>query len=254
MRFASTAPVSLPTVASTTLPPTEAAESSFLSLDNASDFTMDSILDMPETIGFLKNLGLDYGWGPTSVIQWVLEHVHVYAGTPWWASIILTAVVIRAAMFKGYMGASDASARMAAIKPLVEPLTAKMNAARISQDTEAVMQVRQELSLINKRAGVKFWKLGVPMLQIFTGYGTWKLLRGMSDLPLPGLEHGGMLWFYNLTIPDPLFLIPITTSLGMHWVIKVGVVPLLKKSVLTYIVVWRRNWRGGRINHGSGNA
>jgi len=233
VRFASTTGLTIPTTtaaAAATVPTAEAAtatvtqvpESYFTSVDNAADFTIDSLLDMPETIGFLKALGLDYGWGPTAIMEFVMEHVHVLSGTPWWASIILTALLVRAAMFRSFMAASDTSARMAVLKPMMDPLTAKMKKCSEASDTEGMLKVKAELSQINKRAGIHYWKLAAPLLQVFTGYGTWKLLRGMSDLPLPGLEHGGIFWISNLTIPDPYLIIPILTSLGMHYVIKVG--------------------------------
>lgn len=36
---------------------------------------------IPEQIGYLKDLGLDYGWGPTSFVQWLIENIHVYMAT-----------------------------------------------------------------------------------------------------------------------------------------------------------------------------
>jgi YidC/Oxa1 family membrane protein insertase len=176
---------------------------------------------MPERIGYLKNLGLDYGWGPTAMMEWTLEHVHVYAGSPWWLSIILTTVLVRVIMFKGYMMASDNAARMAVVRPLTLPLTKEMTAAQLTKDHEKVFELRREIQAMNSRAGVKIWRGFVPMLQVFTGYGLWVCLRGMSKLPVPGLETGGILWFQNLTVPDPFFLLPAVTSLVLHWVLRV---------------------------------
>jgi YidC/Oxa1 family membrane protein insertase len=176
---------------------------------------------MPETIGYLKNLGLDYGWGPTAVMEWALEHVHVYAGSPWWVSIILATFLVRVVLFKAYMMASDNAARMAVVRPMTVPLTKEMATAQSAKDYEKVYEIRREIQTMNKRAGVKIWKSFVPMVQVFTGYGMWVCLRGMSKLPVPGLETGGTLWFYNLTIPDPYFILPAVTSLVLHWVLRV---------------------------------
>lgn len=191
------------------------------SLDKATDFATDSFLNVPEHIGYLKYLGLDYGWGPTAMMEWLLEHVHVYAGTPWWVSIVLTTVLVRAVLFKAYMGASDNAAKMAAIRPMMEPLTKELTSARVNGDKDRAMQLQQEVQLINKRAGIKLSRSFIPLLQVFTGYGMWVCLRGMSNLPVPGLESGGILWFHNLTLADPYLIMPAATALVLHWVLRV---------------------------------
>ena len=155
------------------------------------------------------------------MMEWTLEHIHILAGTPWWVSIALTALVTRGVLLKAYLGASDTSARMAAVKHITEPLTTQMREAQKNRDTEAMMMARQEISEINRKAGIKVYKAFVPMLQVFTGFGTWKLLRAMSLLPVPGFEDGGALWFYNLAIPDPYFVLPLGTAALLHWTLRV---------------------------------
>jgi YidC/Oxa1 family membrane protein insertase len=154
-------------------------------------------------------------------MEWLLEHIHVYAGTPWWATIALTAVAIRAGMFYGYIGAADNAARMAHIKHLTVPIYAKMKEAQARGDTTAVLAVRQELQIIQRRAGVKLSKTFVPLLQVPIGFGSIVLLRAMSKLPVPGFTEGGLLWFSNLTIADPYFVLPAATAGLLHFMIKV---------------------------------
>lgn len=71
------------------------------------------------------------------------------------------------------------------------------------------------------------------MVQIFTGFGTFILLRGMANLPVPGLEHGGLLWFHNLTVPDPFLILPLATSAVLHWVLRVRFPLISLKTQLT---------------------
>ncbi|KAI6717388.1 hypothetical protein JHW43_000044 [Diplocarpon mali] len=192
------------------------------SLDSATDLTLESLLNMPESIGYLKSLGLDFGYGPTSIMEFILEHVHVYAGTPWWLSITLTAILMRGAMFKAYINAAENATRMQTIAPIIKPIQAKMQAAAAAGNTELTMQLRQELLGINQRAGIKLLRSLVPLLQAFAGYGTFVLLRAMSKIPVPGLETGGILWFYNLTVPDPYLILPLATAGVLHWVLRRG--------------------------------
>lgn len=181
-----------------------------------------NIHDIPETIGYLKSLGLDFGWGPTACVEWTLEHIHVLLQTPWWASIGLTAIAFRVLLLKPYMDAADNAAKIAAVSPVTKPLQAKMTELSRSKDTAAMMAVRRDIQLIHQRAGIKMWKSFVPMGQMFIGYGTFVLLRAMAALPVPGLETGGVLWFQNLALPDPYFILPIATAGILHLVLRRG--------------------------------
>jgi YidC/Oxa1 family membrane protein insertase len=226
IRFA-TPSTTLPTLdnASTSAP---IPDSTFTttSLDGVTDFQSD-LLNMPEHIGYLKELGLDYGFGATAVMEWTLEHIHVFCGGPWWVSIGLAAVFWRIVLAKPNFDAAENATRMAAIKDITAPVQARMFEANRVGDTAEMLVQRQELARIYRRAGIKLIKSFTPALQIPIGYGTWKLLRAMALLPVPGLLDGGILWFYNLTVPDPFFILPIITSGILHLVLKVSRLDLL---------------------------
>jgi YidC/Oxa1 family membrane protein insertase len=230
IRFASStpAPITNATEAPATTPAEEASFSAastpsdyITSLDSATDFTSESLYNIPEHIGYLKSLGLDYGYGPTSMMEWTLEHIHIFAGTPWCISIALTAVLVRAVLFKLYIGAAENSTRLAYIMPTTKPITDQMRAAQKIGDTDTVLRLRRELSIINKRAGIHLWKSFVPLAQGVAGFGTFMILRAMAKLPVPGLETGGVLWFHNLTLPDPYFILPFAAAVVLHWVLRV---------------------------------
>ena len=176
---------------------------------------------IPEQIGYLKILGLDYGWGPTAFIESLLEHIHIYTGTPWWASILLTAVAVRLALLKPYIAAADVSARLAAIQPVTTPIRNKMMAAQKAGDQQGMLLARQELIAIHKKANIQTYKAFVPLVQIFLGFGTFRLFRGMAALPVPGLETGGFLWLKDLTMSDPYFVLPVLTTGVFYMVMRV---------------------------------
>ncbi|KAL3423324.1 Mitochondrial inner membrane protein OXA1 [Phlyctema vagabunda] len=227
VRFASTTPVSTTAAPATTSEAaTEAVASSATTpttFDQVIDLSTNGLLrDVPEHLGYLKSMGLDYGWGPTAFVEWTLEHVHVLAGTPWWASIILTAVLVRAALLKPYMDATDNASKLATIQHITKPISEKMQAASKAGDTTKTMALRRELQIVHKRAGIKMWKSLVPMSQAFIGFGTFKLMRAMGNLPVPGWETGGMLWFQNLTLPDPTYVLPVVTAGMLHILLKKG--------------------------------
>lgn len=224
VRFASTAPVPNipPTITPNTAPvltaPGKLSDDWAVSLDN---LVSSDLLPLEEHIGYLKALGLDYGWGPTACIEYLLEHIHVWTHTPWWASIILSAFFVRLTLFKLNINAADQAGRMAAAQPKLKPLQEKVAAAKASRDTQTMMLVGSQIRAIMKAEGVSYAKLLGPFVQIPLGYGTFRLLQGMSALPVPGLDDGGLLWIQDLTVSDPLFSLPVVTSVVMYLTFKV---------------------------------
>lgn len=60
--------------------------------------------------------------------------------------------------------------------------------------------------------------LQVPIfLSVFGG------LRGMANLPVESWKTGGALWFPDLTVPDPLFIIPALSAASIFAVFKVSI-------------------------------
>lgn len=176
-----------------------------------------------ESLGFLKQLGLDFGWGPTAIMQTVLESVYLTTGVPWWGSIILTALLLRVVSFPLVVRAADTSARMATITPLMAPIKKKMEDAKVTRDVEALQRATAEIRQLYKMGDIKILTMALPMiLQAPLGFGSFRLLRNMALLPVPGLDEGGLLWISDLTLSDPYFILPIAMGLGLHWTFKVG--------------------------------
>jgi len=209
-------------------------------LDNFTQITTSDLAGIPEQIGYLKTLGLDYGWGPTAFIETLLEHIHIYTGTPWWASIVITALAIRLALFKPYVDAADVSARLAAIQPITAPIRDRMMAAQRAGDQQGMLSARQELIGMHKKANIQTYKAFVPLVQVFLGFGTFRLFRGMSALPVPGFETGGFLWLKDLTAADPYYILPVATAGAFYLVMRVRTTTRSISSIIFDLV---RPWR-----------
>lgn len=169
----------------------------------------------PETftpyIGYLKEVySLDFGWGPTSLLQWLIEHVQVYTGLPWWANFTLTAVLVRVSMAKLYLNSTDTIARMQQLKPKIEPLQKQMKAAQQAGDQQGLMASQKEIKTMYNLAGIKLSRAFIPFVaQGMLGYGTFRLTRNMATENVVGLSNGGIFSFTDLTIPDPTYLLPL---------------------------------------------
>ncbi|KAK5656782.1 hypothetical protein OQA88_4330 [Cercophora sp. LCS_1] len=179
------------------------------------DFSSVDFSNIPHQIGMLKALGLDFGWGPTAFIETVFEHIHVYSGMPMWASIIALCVVIRASIFKPSLTAAGQAQKMQELKvnPRYAAALETMKQSFQGGDKVAGMAARSEIAAMNKAAGYSLLKTLWPMVNIPLGFGAFRLFRAMAALPVPGMETGGFLWFTDLTVSDPFFILPIASAL-----------------------------------------
>lgn len=187
----------------------------------------ENILTMPENIGYLHKIGLDYGYGPTSVMQWIVEHIHVYSGWGWGASIIATALVVRALMFYPQVMSMQNAAKMTLMKqdPRHEEVMQRIKAGQ-AQRNMAEMQKGQYLSKkLREEYGVSIGRGFIGLVQLPFTFGLFRLVTGMSTLPVPAFESAGFLWFTDLTQADPYFLLPLGAAGFMLGGMKVRSVP-----------------------------
>ncbi|GAB7328965.1 hypothetical protein MBLNU13_g00832t1 [Cladosporium sp. NU13] len=218
------APLTEPAAAATAAPTPTPYNLDTITLDDVEVAAAnDLVSSIPERLGFLKEIGLDYGWGPTSVIQWTLEHIHITGGLPWWGAIAATAILVRVATFPLYLKSADQAARQSALMTITAPISARMTAAQKANDQTGVMRAWSELNAVRKRAGMSYTKQFAPMLvQSVIGYCSFKLMRGMANLPVPGLKDGGFGWVTDLTITDGYLLLPAIMAGAMHVMFRYG--------------------------------
>lgn len=193
-------------------PPNEPAVStSEVDLSSISDMVNgQDILNMPEQIGFLHALGLDFGWGPTSMMQWALEHLHICTGLGWGASIMATAVLLRCLMFYPQVRSLKFNAVMQNLRkdPRSQEATKLIQQGFQSGD----MELRQKGQYINKmlkeQYGVSNWGMLWSFGQIPFTFGLFRIVSAMANVPVPAMENAGYLWFPDLTATDPYFILP----------------------------------------------
>ncbi|KAF7547134.1 hypothetical protein G7Z17_g7937 [Cylindrodendrum hubeiense] len=197
-----------PAVADSPVLPTD------LDLTSIADLGSASILNMPEDLGFLSAIGLDYGWGPTSVMQWVLEHVHVYSGWGWGGSIIATALILRAVMFYPQVRSLRFNAAMNLMRQDPRGKEA-MDLVKKGYQT-GDREILQKGQFLNKMVREQYGAYNSGMLwsfvQIPFSFGLFRIIGGMSNIPVPSLETSGYLWFSDLTASDPYFILPALGS------------------------------------------
>lgn len=177
-----------------------------------------SVSAIPETIGYLHTLGIEFGFGTTSMLQWLFEHIHVYSGFPWWGSILATSIVIRAALWKPSVMAQEASTRLTMMKqkePDYDKAVEGLKVAMASRDQVGMSAMKMVMKNLEQKHGVNKLLPFINFIQIPIGFGMFRIIRAMAELPVPSLENGGCLWFTDLTVPDPYYILPLLGPVSM---------------------------------------
>lgn len=174
----------------------------------------------PGQIGYFESIGLANSWvWPTGLFQHIFEMVNVYTGLPWWATIAVVTVGMRAALFPLYVRASDANARMTQLKPELNRLVKKFNESQDQVEGQKALLERKKLL---KEHGIKTTHLMAPMVSVPFFIGLFAALNGMAKAPVAGLLDGGFAWFTNLVSPDPFLGLQILTASFYALTFKLG--------------------------------
>jgi YidC/Oxa1 family membrane protein insertase len=143
-------------------------------------------------------------FGPLTVlISDVLESFHSW-GAPWWLSIVLLTILVRAVLFPLTIRQVKNMRAMQELKPDMESIRAKYKDDRQKQQ-EAIMKLYRERR-VNPLAGL------LPVLvQIPVFITMYHVIRNHEET-FPSFASGGLLWFIDLTKADPYFILPVLSA------------------------------------------
>ncbi|KAL3445903.1 putative mitochondrial export translocase Oxa1 [Aspergillus insuetus] len=208
--------------ASGAVPDASAAVNPGSNVPDAYDVDFD-ISSIPERIGYLKDLGLDFGMGPTSIMQFIVEHLHIWGGLPWLGSIIATGALVRFAMLPLFYRAVDQGTKTSNIRHITGPIRAEMVRNLQNGKQAEGVRLRAELAKINKEHGIQTSSMFMPLfVQVFFGYGMFRLIRNMAHMPVPALAMEQFSWITDLTAHDPFFILPLVAATLQYLTIKKG--------------------------------
>lgn len=172
------------------------------------------LASIPERIGYLKEVcALDFGWGPSSVMQWALEHLHVTGGLSWASSILVLGLLFRLVLIRPSFKASEQAALTKELVPLMTPLQAKSKEALARGDKNGAMEVQREIAALRKEYGLSFTTIFAPLLlQLPFQFGAFRVLSAAGNLPVPAFETEHWLWLTKLSTTDPTYVLPLMIS------------------------------------------
>ncbi|RKP12003.1 60Kd inner membrane protein-domain-containing protein [Piptocephalis cylindrospora] len=209
----------LPSASTSTLPEAPVSVTS-----EGTTIAQEAVADMTMQFGDLQAMGLDKAfYNPVGIAQSLLEAIHISTGLPWWGTIAAATVIIRLSALPLILSVQRNAALLNNIRPQLDLWKDKMVQATQVNDRPAAVIANQKYRQIMTDSGAKPARMILmPITNGAMFISFFMALRQMSDLPVPQLAHGGLLWFENLNAPDPYYILPILASAGFLINFEVG--------------------------------
>uniref|UniRef100_A0A672GIQ8 Membrane insertase YidC/Oxa/ALB C-terminal domain-containing protein n=1 Tax=Salarias fasciatus TaxID=181472 RepID=A0A672GIQ8_SALFA len=160
---------------------------------------------------------------PVGLIQNLLEFIHLDLGLPWWGAIVAGTVLARLAVFPVIVKGQREAAKLNNVLPEMTKLTNRMNEAKQSGNKFEFSKAYADLSVFQKKHDVNPLRgFLVPLVQAPVFISFFIALRKMAYLPVPSLQTGGVLWFTDLSLADPYYILPLAVTGTMFFILELG--------------------------------
>ncbi|OQR66619.1 cytochrome oxidase biogenesis protein (oxa1 mitochondrial)-like [Tropilaelaps mercedesae] len=205
--------------ASTSAAPGVSAEE--LELSQLADGLSSDLITAAGGTPTLADLGLG-GWTPWGILQSVLCGVESW-GLPWWATIVATTLTFRVVLFPVAMRIQKYGIQMNNVLPEMQKIQAEIERAREEGSHMDHMRASTDLAMFMSEKKLNPMKaMMAPLIQAPIFISFFFALKGMADLPLDSMKAGGLAWFTDLTTPDPLYALPVFTSVTLFATFMLG--------------------------------
>lgn len=200
-----------------------------------------SLNPVAESVSSLAEAGLGTSWSPVSLVQHGYFELHNTLGLPWWATVMVGVFCARVMLLPAQMWALKTATRIH--NNLPEELDIQRSMVKAAQDRNqaSAMENYQRLREFYKQhniAPLKPLRSAAVNLPI-TVTAVFSLLEmTKAQPPLTGMTSGGLLWWSDLTVGDPFFIMPICCSLLTVANISVGAETGVKPVAKTRKLVW----------------
>lgn len=156
-------------------------------------------------------------------MQYALEYIHVSCDLPWYATIALSTVIIRILLTPLVIKTQKNAAIMRNVMPEMTEVQTKITEARKMGNQLEYAQYNQELMHLMKSKGFNPLKnMLIPFAQAPIFVSFFIGLRRMVNAPVESLHNGGILWFTDLTLTDPYYVLPAITCATLGLTIHLG--------------------------------
>ena len=168
----------------------------------------DTLTELPAQ-GDLVSLGLCANT-PVGWLQSMIEFVHVQADLPWWAAIVVSTFILRAVIFPVVMKIQKNGVIMNNINPEIQKLMKKQREYRQAGNKMLSDQYSYKIWSVYQKHNCNPLKMAVmPLIQLPVFLSFFIAIRKMAAVPVESMKTGGMLWFQDLTVADPYYILPV---------------------------------------------
>ncbi|XP_031217085.1 mitochondrial inner membrane protein OXA1L isoform X2 [Mastomys coucha] len=180
-------------------------------------------------------LGLG-SYTPVGLIQNLLEYIHVDLGLPWWGAIATCTILARCLVFPLIVKGQREAAKIHNHMPVMQKFSTRIREAKLAGDQAEFYKATMEMTHYQKKHDIKFLKpLILPLTQAPVFISFFIALREMANLPVPSLQTGGLLWFQDLTVSDPIYVLPLVVTATMWCVLELGAETGVQSSDLQFM-------------------
>ncbi|KAM5234950.1 mitochondrial inner membrane protein OXA1L [Ctenodactylus gundi] len=173
---------------------------------------------------------------PVGLIQNLMEYMHVNLGLPWWGAIAACTVLARCLVFPLIVKGQREAAKIHNHLPEIQKFSARIKEAKLAGDHNEFYRASSEMALYQKKHEIKLLRpLILPLTQAPVFISFFIALREMANLPVPSMQTGGLWWFQDLTVSDPLYLLPLAVTATMWGVLELGAETGVQSSDLQWM-------------------
>lgn len=176
---------------------------------SAASSSLGATLADPSALGEVAAIAGD-SWWTTSALMYVIEYFHLTHGMEWWHAIVATTLIMRVVTIPLTVVQQRNAARLHLAKPEIEAINklAKEN----SHDQAAMERYQAEIWKIWAKYDCNPAKMFAPLVvqaPVFISF--FFAIRNMSA-GVPSFKTGGDLWFHDLSVADPTYILPLLSS------------------------------------------
>src|SRR3712207_795302 len=152
-----------------------------------------------------------------TVLGQVLLYFHEGLGAPWWLSIAMLTIVVRTLLFPLTVKQVRSMRAMQDLRPEMERIRSQYKENRQRQQEE-MMKLYQERN-VNPLGGCLPILVQMPIFigifYLIREFGGYRIGDKVVPPTYESFHEGGILWFQNLSAPDPFYLLPVISALTM---------------------------------------
>jgi YidC/Oxa1 family membrane protein insertase len=151
------------------------------------------------------------------VLGVVLLYFHDTLGVQWWLSIAMLTVVVRTLLFPLTVKQVKNMRAMQDLRPEMERIRAQYRDNRQKQQEE-IMKLYQERK-VNPLGGCLPILVQMPIFigifYVIREFGGYTIGDRVVPPRFESFHEGGILWFQNLSVADPYYILPVLSALTM---------------------------------------